>query len=239
MRNYSKTVGALAVASLMVGHAGAEIEGQVGVGYSTDYIFRGANLGNDLIDASVDVGWDMGAVALSAGAWYGAVQEGFNDEELNETRVYGEAAMEIGGGFEGRVGLIYYQRETYFAHDSDQELYFGVSHELPFGITADLTYFWDISGDNDGYTELGLSKHIAINDCWSLDFGGQLGYMVELGGLSHATTKIALNYHLSETATVTGYVARSWELDEADESVYSFGSESNRVIGGLGLTVGF
>ena len=249
MRNYSKTVGALAVASFMVGHAGAEIEGQVGVGYSNEYVFRGYDMAEDLIDASVDLGWDMGRFALSAGAWYGAAQDGFDGEELNELRVYAEAATELGAGLSGRVGVIHYDRDSYYIDayplENATEVYFGLSYELPFyGISSDLTYYWDVDGDNDGYLELGLGKHVAINDCWSADFGGKLGYLVEQGGFSHATVKAALNYHFSQTATVSGFVSHVWELDELEGSAGSFRSfdgydESNSLFGGVGLTVSF
>jgi hypothetical protein len=244
MRNYSKTVGALAVASFMVGHAGAEIEGQIGAGYNTDYIFRGALYGTDLVDTSVDVSWEAGGVAFNAGAWYGSVQKDPLIGEVNydELDLYAEASKEVLTGLTGRVGWNYYDRETPLgiANEDSSEVYFGLSRELPFaGISADLTYFWDVNGDNDGYLELGLGKHIAINDCWSLDLGSKLGYLVEEGGLSHLTAKAALNYRLTENAVVSGYVAHVWELDELESSVESFASEGNRLFGGVGVRVGF
>lgn len=243
MRNYSKTVGALAVASMMVGHAGAEIEGQLGAGYHTDYIFRGAHVGDDLVDAYADVAWNMGAFALSAGAWYGSVQDsvGFSDENADELRVYAEGATALGAGFEGRVGAIYYERKQFGGTNDATEVYFGLSHELPFyGMTADLTYYWDVDGDNDGYLELGLNKNVVINECWSADLGAQVGYLVEQGGFSHVTAKAALNYHLTKNATLTGYVAQTWELDELEGSAnLASASEGNRFFGGLGVKVGF
>lgn len=243
MANFSKSIGVLAAVGLLAGHAGAEIEGQVGAGYHTDYIFRGAQLGRDLTDAAVDFGADAAGLALSAGAWYGSSEEGFGGDQLDEFRLYGEAAKALGAGVDGRIGYLYYQRDADAFRDTQQELYFGLGYELPFyGIIADLTYYWDTKGDNDGYIELGLSKHIDLTGEWSLDLGGQLGYLAENGGLSHAVTKAALNYKLSETATLSGYVAHVWELDELEDAVYAQDNgrpEEDRVIGGVGITVGF
>jgi hypothetical protein len=49
MKNYCKTIGALAAASALVaGTASAEIEYNIGTGYTNEYLFRGLNLGQDL-----------------------------------------------------------------------------------------------------------------------------------------------------------------------------------------------
>ncbi len=56
MRNYSKTIGALAAASTLVaGNAMAELEGEVSVGYTNMYEFRFVDQGNDLVSAGVDL----------------------------------------------------------------------------------------------------------------------------------------------------------------------------------------
>mgnify|MGYP007038417247 CR=1 FL=1 len=54
MQNYCKTIGALAAASALVaGNASAEVEYTLGTGYTSEYIFRGENLGEDLVEASL------------------------------------------------------------------------------------------------------------------------------------------------------------------------------------------
>ena len=46
MQNYYKTIGALVVASAFAaGNASAEIESEVHVGYTNEYLFRGIDLG--------------------------------------------------------------------------------------------------------------------------------------------------------------------------------------------------
>ncbi len=64
MQNYCKLIGALAAASaLAAGTASAEVEYEIHGGYSSMYLFRGLNLGDDLVEAGVDV----------AGEWNGLV----------------------------------------------------------------------------------------------------------------------------------------------------------------------
>jgi hypothetical protein len=51
MQNYCKTIGALAAASALVaGTASAEVEYEIHTGYTSEYLFRGLNLGQDLVE---------------------------------------------------------------------------------------------------------------------------------------------------------------------------------------------
>jgi Na+-translocating ferredoxin:NAD+ oxidoreductase RnfC subunit len=71
MQNYCKTIGALAAASALVaGNASAEVEYTLGTGYSSEYLFRGDNLGQDLVEASASASTEWNGLGLSAGAWY-------------------------------------------------------------------------------------------------------------------------------------------------------------------------
>ena len=75
MQNYCKTIGALAAASALVaGNAKAGVEYELHTGYSSEYLYRGVNLGQDLIEVGADVKMDVNNMFnLSAGAWYVAV----------------------------------------------------------------------------------------------------------------------------------------------------------------------
>ncbi len=56
MQNYCKLIGAMAAASALVaGSASAEIEYELHTGYHNEYIFRGIDLGNDMVDVGADV----------------------------------------------------------------------------------------------------------------------------------------------------------------------------------------
>src|SRR6478735_9283654 len=61
MQNYCKTIGALAAASALVaGTAQAEVEFELHTGYSSEYLFRGLDLGDNLVEVGADAAyaWD-------------------------------------------------------------------------------------------------------------------------------------------------------------------------------------
>ncbi|MFN4942377.1 MAG: hypothetical protein ACK5G9_01135, partial [Akkermansiaceae bacterium] len=73
MQNYYKTIGALVVASAFAaGNASAEIESEIHAGYTNEYLFRGLDLGSNLVEAGLDVSTEYNGLGLSAGAWYGS-----------------------------------------------------------------------------------------------------------------------------------------------------------------------
>ena len=75
MQNYCKTIGALAAASALVaGNAQAEVEYELHAGYSSEYLFRGLDLGDDLVEAGVNAATEWQGFGFSAGAWYGSFE---------------------------------------------------------------------------------------------------------------------------------------------------------------------
>src|SRR6188768_123162 len=73
MQNYCKTIGALAAATALVaGNAQAEVEYELHTGYSTEYLFRGLDLGQDLVEVGFDAATEWNGLGFSAGAWYGS-----------------------------------------------------------------------------------------------------------------------------------------------------------------------
>ncbi|MGA0845883.1 MAG: hypothetical protein ACO3RV_05020, partial [Luteolibacter sp.] len=72
MQNYCKTIGALAAASALVaGNASAELEYELHTGYTSEYLFRGIDLGQDLVEAGFHASPELSGLNVSAGAWYG------------------------------------------------------------------------------------------------------------------------------------------------------------------------
>ncbi len=238
MQNYYKTIGALVVASAFAaGNASAEVESELHVGYTNEYIFRGITLGQDLIEAGVDVSTEYNGLGLSAGAWYASFDTSGVSQNTNELDIYAEASKDL-GYLTAAVGYINYMYDDDFfgTVDDAQELYFSVAKTL-YGVDFSLAYYWDIETDNDGYTELGASKSFEISPCLTLKTGAALGYLVEEGQLSHLSAKVALDYAYSETATISPFVAASWSLNNNDSSTHT--DTGNEFIGGTMLSVTF
>lgn len=250
MRNYSKLIGALAAASALVaGNASAfDVNYNLHAGYTSEYLFRGTNLGNDLVEAGFDVSADVTeSLNISGGIWYA----NFDTEQLlpgfeanqNEIDFYTKVSQDLGFAT-ASVGYIYYYndnsndlRDFFSGHLSDaQEISFGLSREF-YGVNVSLTYYWDIVTDNDGYSELAVSKGFELNSCLTLNVGSALGYLVEEGHLAHLTAKVSLDYEFVENAKFSPFVAGSWDLSSGNGIAY--GAAKNELVGGAMIGVDF
>ncbi len=247
MQNYCKTIGALAAASALVaGNANAEVEYELHTGYSSEYIFRGVNLGDDLIETGADVATEAYGLGLSAGVWYAnyQLQDSVNgDSNVNEVDFYAEVSKDFGFATLS-AGYIYYYFDVdqftsnFFGGNLEdrQEVYFSASRDFGFA-KASLTYFWDIVGDNDGYTELGLSRSFELNQCVSLNLSTNVGYLIEESDFTAWTSKASLDWGFAEHAKLSPFVQYSVAL--SDEEFTRYNSSENEFIGGCMLSVSF
>ena len=239
MQNYCKTIGALAAASaLMAGTASAEVEYEIHTGYSSMYLFRGLDLGDDLVEAGFDVASEWNGLGLSAGAWYGSFSNNgaatVSDQDFDELDVYGEVSKDL-GFVTAAVGYIWYNN-TRALGDDRQEVYFSASKEF-YGFDASLTYFWDIETDNDGYAELAVGKGFELSPCLTLNTGVTLAYLAEESEFAHVTAKVSLDWAFTETATVSPFVAHSWGLNNEGGNTHSNAAEE--FVTGALLSVSF
>jgi uncharacterized protein (TIGR02001 family) len=241
MQNYCKTIGALAAASALVaGNASAEVEYELHTGYTNQYLFRGVDLGDNLVEVGADVATKWNGVGLSAGAWqasYDSTGLFGTTKSTTELDLYAEASYDLGFAT-GAVGYIkYINKDDAFLGtiDDAQEVYFSLSRDLGFA-QASLTYFWDIETDNNGYSELALSKDIELTKCLSLGLSSALGYAVEEGAFANWTTKVALNWSFAENAKLSPFVmlAIGGDVDSGYKS-----DNQNEFVGGSMLSVSF
>ena len=228
-----KTISALVAASaLAAGTAAAAVEYRLHTGYSSEYLWRGLDLGDNLIEAGLDVTAEWNGIGLSAGAWYANFETA--GQNMNELDLYCEVSKDF-GFVKGAIGYIAYlypnsNSNTY------QEIYFGVSRDLGFA-TASLKYFWGVQGDNNGYIELGLSKSFELTACLSLALDSNIGYLMEQGQATAWTTKLALDWSFAEHAKLSPFVALSIALsDDVDTPYFHPGNE---VVVGSMLSVTF
>ena len=241
MQNYCKTIGALAAASALVaGNANAEVEYELHTGYSSEYIFRGVDLGQDLTEVGVDAAYEWNGLSLSSGVWATAFNSSpsVNDDIVSEVDFYGEISKDL-GFLTASVGYIYYWNMGGLGADN-QEVYFALSRDLGFA-SVSLTYFWDVdstnSADTEGYTELGLSRSFELNQCLTLNIGGNVGYLVEGGDFTAATAKVSLDWGFAENAKLSPFAAASFGL--GDSAGTTWNSTENEFTAGTMLAVGF
>jgi len=239
MQNYCKTIGALAAASALVaGNASAEVNYELHGGYTNQYIFRGMDTGNDLTEVGVDLTTEINGFGVSAGVWHGTFesngqQVGLDTQDVAELDLYGEVSKEIGYDITAAVGYIAY---TYDSNINDtQEAYGSLRRDLGFA-EASLTYYLDVRGENDGYTELALSRSFELSPCLSLGLKSALGYAIEDGEVANWTTSAKLNWAFTETATLSPFVAVS--VEGGADDIYESNNEVE-LVGGSMLTVKF
>ena len=179
MRNYIKTVGALAAASTLVaGSASAnELNGDVHVGYANMYEFRFYDVGDSLFEAGVDLSYEAGPVTLTGGAWYGAWDDRNGavfvapDSELD---LYAGIGTDF-GPLSLELGYIYYAFPGFSAIDT-QEVYFSAGVDLFWGIGLGSTAFYDFDLYDGLYVDTSLTKSFAFNECLNLDLAAGFGY---------------------------------------------------------------
>lgn len=268
MRNYSKTIGALAAASTLVaGYASAELEGEVHVGYHNMYEFRFVDLGNDLIEAGVDVAAEFGDFGVSAGAWYGTWDGpalgalvgnnfGVNIDELD---LYAGVSYAI-GDLTLEAGYIYY----YFPDQGSaagllglggvshtQEVYLGVSYDFSFGLTAGTTWYYDFDVNNGWYWDTNIGYTIELNECLDLELGAGAAFADGHGlqvknptqgagtadGFQGFYLMAALPWEFRENVTLTPYVKYTAAEGKLVTSANVIGARSGQDLLVSGLTL--
>jgi hypothetical protein len=237
MQNYCKTIGALAAASALVaGNASAEVEYNLGTGYTSEYLWRGANLGEDLVEATVSATTEWNGFGWTAGAWYGSYDRNeFDDTDVVE---YDVDELDLFAEVSKDLGYIYYMNEdTYNIVDDSQEVYVKLSRDLGFA-SAYAVYFWDVEGDNDGYSEIGLSRGFELNQCLTLNLSTNYGFMFEETQDTAWTTKAALDWGFAENAKLSPFVALSVALSDNQHGEY-YGDTKNELVGGCMLSTTF
>jgi uncharacterized protein (TIGR02001 family) len=241
MQNYCKTIGALAAASALVaGNANAEVEYELHTGYSSEYLFRGLDLGDHLIEVGADAAYEWNGLSISGGVWEANFQSSANtgNQNDNEMDLYTEVSKDF-GFLTASVGYIYYWNQGHLGADN-QEVYVGLSRDLGFA-KASVTYFGDVDrtnkGDTEGYTEIALSRAFELNQCLTLNVGTNVGYLVEGGDFTAWTTKASLDWGFAEHAKVSPFIALSIGLGDSRNTAWN--STDNELVGGSMLSVSF
>ena len=240
MRNYNKTIGALAaVTALTAGVAQAEIEGDVYAGYSTDYIFRGVSLAEDLAEAGVNLSTTCPLTQgkISVGVWYGSGndQNGDFDNQMNTSI---GLTKEV-GNFDLSVGYINYDHNGGVQIDT-QEIYVGASTEVFAGINLGVTAFFDVDANDSLYVEAAASKSFEINSTVNLNLSAGVGMYdgddnID-DGFNHWFLGASLPWAARENLTVTPFVKYVQTDSDYNAGISTDGDE---VIGGVRLSVGF
>ena len=214
----------------------AEVEGDVHVGINNEYIWRGADQGGgSMAEAGIDLSTQYAGLDLSAGIWYASVHGAGTFDEVD---YYASVGKDLGFA-NVEVGYIYYDFPSTAGASNLGELYTSLSREFA-GVDVGLTYYWDIEGDNDGYTELTFDKSIDLSSCCSLDFGATISYDVETNDVHHYGLSTALNWAYNDTLTVSPYVSVTFAEDGAQTgALATSATQDDEIFGGILVSAAF
>jgi hypothetical protein len=219
-----------------------DIGASIGVGYDTDFYFRGLSFGEDWISSNVNYSTDVAdGVALSLGANYGSS----HDQIADYDRLVLNAGLSKDLGFaNATLGYRYYNHSgivgSAFFNDTS-EVFFNLTKSVGI-INFGLATNYDVT--NEGwYFELGANTEVKLTDRISLVPGANIGYAnsynYQLGGtgidgFTAVTVSLAAPIKLNSRATLTPYIAGRLSVDALDDL-----GEGNDVYGGVSLTVKF
>lgn len=267
MRNYRKTIGALAAASTFVAGyamAGSDgvaaqtgLQGELHVGVSSDYIWRGTQIGTGALDeAGLDLNGEVAGLKLSGGAWYatlaGSRATKTGSSNYDELDLYGQVSKDFGFATVN-LGHICYIYPNQMNNNVD-ELYLGLSREIFGGVTATLTDYLGYDGNYAGgnyskaayidrsatpnYLQFSLTKTVKFLDCLSLDLGSSLGYVTSEGTLNDVGITAALNYSFAKNAKLSPYIGETWGLENSNKQYLGY-EKTSQFYGGVKLAVDF
>ncbi len=231
-------IAGLSVATL--GICQAEVEGEVHVGLSSEYVWRGVSAsdvvgGDAMTEAGVDISATLGGFDVSAGVWHASVHG--TAPAANETDFYGAIGKSY-GCVDVEVGYIHYTVSDVLGAPDLGELYTSIGTEF-MGTDVAFTYFWDIEGDNDGYSELTIDKSFDLATSLTLDLGATISYDWETGDLHHYGVSTAVNWAFNDVLTVSPYLSLTFAEDGAQMGALGMGTQDDEVFGGVIVTAAF
>ena len=207
--------------------AAEDIGAEVSVGYDTDYMFRGVNLGQDLLWSDVNVSTSLSdGLDLGVGAWYANVADDAGNDELD---IYAGLSTSM-GDMSVDLGATYYYHPDPTAGEGTLEFGIGLGTSAgPIDLSLGLYYDIDLEA---AYYEVGAATSFDLTDTMAVDVGGAIGN-ADGDTLTALTFTIGVPITLSDSASLSPYVGVNIPLDDYEDA---FGDD---IYSGLSLTVGF
>ena len=207
--------------------AAEDIGAEVSVGYDTDYMFRGVNLGEDLLWSDVNVSTTLtDGLDLGVGAWYANVADDAGNDELD---IYAGLSTSM-GDISLDLGATYYYYPDPVAGEGTLEFGVGFGTSAgPFDLSLGLYYDIDLEA---AYYEVGAATSFDLTDTMAVDVGGAIGN-ADGDTLTALTFTIGVPITLSDSASLSPYVGVNIPLDDFEDV------EDDTIYSGLSLTVGF
>ena len=205
---------ALAGVSLsLLSTAQADIETSIGAGYTSDYVFRGANNGADLFDASIGVSGSGTSFDWAAGLWLASFDGG------NELDIFASASKSLSDNLDLSVGVTSYSYFGGLTDANDLEPYISLGTALG-GIDLSVGAYYDESGnyDHDIYWEITAGYSMEVSGNMTLGLTGVLGHFDDGPRDTYYGVTAGLSIAASDSITVTPHVTHIIDGADGDET---------------------
>ena len=217
-----KTSTIIAITSgLFFGQAQAEIESEFHVGYNSEYIYRGGELGKDAYEYGLDfAGSSDSGLDWSAGIW--SISPDGEDGSVDELDIYASVSKDLGIGSIAAGFTVYTYDSNTNALDvpiaeDDAEVYLGFSTQQA-GLDLGLTVFFGTDGnfEDEVLLEGTIGYSFEVSSKTTANIGITYGYMLDEGdaalganndGHVYASASISLDYAVSDSITFSPYVS--------------------------------
>lgn len=193
------------------GFAQAEVESSFNLGYNSDYVYRGFDLGTNAFQYGFDLsGEGYCGFSWSAGIWYITPEgDGFSDE----LDIYAGVSRDF-GAINVAAGFTNYSYPNSGA-DDDNEVYVGVATSA-YGLDVGFTVYYGWGGilEEQVLLEGTLGYGFDLTDKIGANIGATVGYVASEGeggyasedGFAYLNATIGLSYALSDSITIDPYI---------------------------------
>jgi len=230
-----------------------------GLGYHTNYVWRGLNIGQHWVDASLAgaipvvegtrLAWDVnyGSLASDQSTFGGAANASFQRLQL------GAALQHDIGAVTASLGYRYYRNmgtlNTLGGMRDGNEFSAGLATALgPINLASSANY--DISNaswyfDLDANTSISITDSISLVPFVNVGYGKNFGWQLTRNatnptGWTAVTAGFRLPVKLNSRATLTPYIAVNSPLGQLDNSTVMPANTTQAVVfGGVSLSVRF
>ncbi|MBL50020.1 MAG: hypothetical protein CMP28_13880 [Roseibacillus sp.] len=214
----TRIVALAGLSTALLGTAQADIESSASVGYNTEYIYRGANLGEDLVSFSLGFSGKTDLADWDLGLWYGS-WEG----SVDELQVEASLSKCVNDSLTLKAGLLNHSNQNAVVIggvaaflDDRTEAVVGLSTNLG-GIELSAAAHFNASDEyaHDVYYELGAKYTQELGASLTGNLGATVGVWDEdpLGTGADDVTFVAitgsLDYAASDSITLSAHITHS------------------------------
>ena len=153
----------LLLVGLSSGLAHADVESALTASYGSEYIYRGANLGDNYTGLNLTASAEAAGLTWHAGLLHGESEEGRPQDGIDETTMLLGVSKELTDSVSLNAGMMNTDISAF--DDNLREVYVGASTQLG-GIDLSATFFFNTNDevDTDEYYEISASYHHCMGD---------------------------------------------------------------------------